>query len=147
MSHQNIYKTLKSDYLMLLPIMALAYYLAFIPHQGYPYPVHLDEWLALGGCKALLQGGNFLTVGMHPLKTGFYLFWGVFHQISGISWMDIFRYFPGIVFMITILSAYILGKRQGFGLYRLPPPSLPVLPDLRTWQQWHLPLCTLFPVA
>jgi len=31
------------DLLKLLPILALAFYIAFIPHQGYPYPVHWSE--------------------------------------------------------------------------------------------------------
>lgn len=29
--------------------------------------------------------------------------------------MVIFRYFPGIVFLMIVLSVYILGRREGFG--------------------------------
>ena len=50
MNPGTILRSLKSDYL-LLPIMALAFYMAFIPHQGYPYAVHLDEWLHLAFSK------------------------------------------------------------------------------------------------
>lgn len=105
--------------------MALAFYLAFIPHQGYPYPVHVDEWVHLANAKAMLQAGSvtftepFLgkaTISISSnLEAGFHLFWGVFHQISGVSWLTIFKYFPGIIFIITVFSAYILGQRQGFG--------------------------------
>ena len=49
-------------------------------------------------------------------EVGFHVFWAIFHQISGISWLAIYRYFPGIVFMITILSVYISTRRAGFGL-------------------------------
>jgi hypothetical protein len=126
MIQRNISRILKSDYLYLLPIIALAFYVAFIPHLSYPYPVHLDEWLHLANSQEIVTEAttNGLTdpftggaiSGNQLFETGFYLFWAIFHQISGISWLDIFRYFPSIIFVFTILAAYILGRRQGFGL-------------------------------
>ncbi|MFC1903961.1 hypothetical protein ACFLW9_03660, partial [Chloroflexota bacterium] len=94
-------------------------------HQGYSYPVHVDEWVHLTYSEAMLQAGD--TGFLDPfwgqtaasissnLEAGFHLFWGIFHQISGISWLTIYRYFPSVIFMITVLSAYVLGRRQGFG--------------------------------
>jgi len=124
MNWHNVHRIPKSAYLM-LPIIALAFYIAFIPHQEYPYPVHIDEWVHLAYSKAMLQAGSatFIdpfsgqsTIGISSnLEAGFHLFWGVFHQISGISWLNIFRYFPSIIFVITILSVYVLAQRQGFG--------------------------------
>ena len=121
----NIHKMPKPDYLMLLPILGLAFYIAFIPHQNYPYPLHVDEWVHLALSNAMLHEGSttfadpFLgqsTIGLSAnLEAGFHLFWGVFQAISGISWMDIFRYFPSIIFIITVLSVYILAQREGFG--------------------------------
>jgi len=109
----------------MLPILALAFYIAFIPHQSYPYPIHVDEWLHLAFSKGMLQAGSttfvdpFFGQSTRPLsanlEAGFHLFWAIFHQISGISWMTIFRYFPGIIFIITVLSVYVLGQRQGYG--------------------------------
>ena len=125
MNQQYIHKILKSDYLMLLPIMALAFYLAFIPHHAYPYLVHLDEWIHLASSNQIINQAT--TVGLvdpfsggapmfnQLVEVGFHSFWVVFHQISGISWLDIFRYFPGITFIITVLSVYVLAQRQGFG--------------------------------
>ena len=115
MNIKRLYRTVKLEHLILLLIMVLAYYLTFIPHQSYPYPVHLDEWLALGSSEALLAKGSFTVGAGRFLEAGFHLFWGIFYQISGISWLHIFRYFPGIVFIITILSVYILARREGFG--------------------------------
>jgi len=110
---------------LLLPLIALAFYIAFIPHQSYPYPVHVDDWIHLANAEAIIRAGSttypepFFGVAVKGLSSnlelGFQLFWGVFHQISGISWLTIFRYFPGIVFIITILSTYALAQRQGFG--------------------------------
>ncbi len=125
MSWQNIWRLAKSDYSKLIPILALAFYMASIPHLDYPYPVHIDEWVHLAFSKALLQAGS--TTYVDPffgqsaagltatLEAGFNLLWGVFHQISGISWLTIFRYFPGIIFVITVLSVYVLAQRRGFG--------------------------------
>ena len=55
----------KTVYLM-LPIMALAFYIAFIPHQGYPYLVHIDEWVHLANSQAMLQSGNAIFSGPFP---------------------------------------------------------------------------------
>jgi len=132
MSQQNIYRILKSDYPKLLLIFALAFYLAFIPHSSYPYPVHLDEWMHMACSNEIIEEAStvgltdpFTGQGIHGnqiFEVGFHLFWAIFHQISGISWLTIFRYFPSIVFMFTVLSAYVLGRRQG--LADICSPSL-----------------------
>ena len=111
MTSFNMRSILKFDYLMLLLILGLAFYITFIPHQSYPYAIHVDEWKHLAYSQAMLQTGDatfidpFLgekTIGLrNNLEAGFHLFWGVFQAISGIDWMDIFRFFPGIVFMRT----------------------------------------------
>ncbi len=124
MALNNTHKLDKSAYL-LLPIMALAFYIAFIPHQTYPYLVHIDEWVHLARAEAILGagstsylepffGGGTVNIGSN-LEAGFQLFFGVFQRISGLSWMTIFRYFPSVIFMLTVLSSYVLGHRRGFG--------------------------------
>ena len=125
MSWQYIWQLAKSDYWKLLPLLGLAFYIAFIPHQNYPYPVHVDEWVHLAYSKAMLGAGSTTftepfygesTIGLSSnLEAGFHLFWGVFQGISGISWLTIFRYFPSFIFMITVLSVYVMGRRDGFG--------------------------------
>jgi len=125
MSWQSIWQLAKSDYWKLLPILGLAFYIAFIPHQNYPYPVHIDEWVHLAYSEAMLQAGSTTitdpfsgqwTIGLSSnLEAGFHLFWGVFQQISGISWLTIFRYFPSVIFMLTVLSVYVMARREGFG--------------------------------
>jgi len=125
MGWHNLWRIASSDYAKLLPILALAFYVTFIPHQDYLFPVHIDEWVHLAHTKAIMGAGSttytspFSATTTYNLSTnleiGFQLFWGVFQRISGISWLAIFRYFPGIIFMITVLSVYILAQRQGFG--------------------------------
>ncbi len=125
MSWQNVWRLAKSDYPKLVGILALAFYLAFIPHSNYPYPVHIDEWVQMAFSKAMLRAGSVtfpdpffgqsIIALRFNMETGFQLFWGVFQNISGISWLTIFKYFPGIVFMVTVLSVYLLARREGFG--------------------------------
>ena len=123
MNDNNTHIIPKSAYLF-LPVIALAFYIAFIPHQGYLYPLHIDEWAHLAHSEAILQAGSVVYFDpfdgtLRPissnLEAGFQLFWAVFHQISGISWIDIFRYFPGVILIITVLSTYVLAQRAGFG--------------------------------
>jgi len=120
-----MWRIAKSDYVKLVPVLALAYYIAFIPHLNYSYPLHVDEWvhLAFSDAMAEAQGIKFVepfygqgTIALSSnLEVGFNLFWSVFHQISGITWLSIFRYFPGIILIIIVLSVYVLARRQGFG--------------------------------
>jgi len=114
-----------SDYLKLIFILTLAFYLAFIPHQSYPYPVHLDEWIHMACSEEVIKEGsasgltdpfsggssNFNQL----FEFGFHVFWAVFYMISGIAWFDIIKYFPSIIFIVTVLSVYVLAQRQGFG--------------------------------
>ncbi len=125
MSDNNTRRSIIYDFLGLLPVLILAFYVAFIPHLNYPYPVHHDEWMHMTYSKALIQAGSISFTdpfyGQGPMvtnatmETGFHIFWGMFQQITGISWLAIFRYFPSIVFVITVLSVYVLTKREGFG--------------------------------
>jgi hypothetical protein len=120
-----VYRLARTDYLKLIPILALAFYMSFIPHLNYPYPLHLDEWTHLACSNEIIKEAR--AIGLSDpfsgearnlnqfLEVSFHLFWAVFYQISGISWLTIFRYFPSFVFMVTVLSVYILGNREGFG--------------------------------
>jgi hypothetical protein len=132
MNGHDIHKIPKFDYLMLPLIMALAFYVAFIPHLNYPYPVHVDEWVHLTFSQAMLNAGSttfanpfgqsaattfgqpIVNLSSNP-ESGFHLFWGIFQRISGLSWLTIFRYFPSIILMMTVLSVYTLARREGFG--------------------------------
>jgi hypothetical protein len=106
-------------------VMALAFYLAFIPHQAYPYPVHIDDWVHLANAEAIMKAGSvaytepFFGRGMvglgSNLELGFQLFWGVFQSISGIDWMTIFRFFPPVLLAVTVLAVYVMARRMGFG--------------------------------
>jgi hypothetical protein len=124
MSGNNGQRAIIFDFLGLLPVLILAFYVAFIPHLNYPYPIHADEWMHMAYSKALMQAGSisfadpFYGQGMVTnanSEASFHIFWGIFQQITNISWLTIFRYFPSIIFVITVLSVYVLTRREGFG--------------------------------
>lgn len=124
MHRYDLRNLIKSDYPKLLLILALAFYIGFIPHASYNYPVHIDEWVHLAYSRAMQAAGSvtfvdpFYGQGIRNLasnlEAGFQLFWAVFQQISGVSWLHIFRYFPSIILMVTVLAVYTLAKREGF---------------------------------
>jgi hypothetical protein len=44
--------------LLLILILLLAGFMAFIPHIGYAYPLHVDEWMHLTYARTIAQGGK-----------------------------------------------------------------------------------------
>lgn len=130
---QLVKRIIKSDSGRLIPILALGFYLTFIPHLGYPYPLHVDEWVQMAYSETILQAGDMEFVepfygevvegltgaeyGLgYYLSIGSHLFWGIVHQVTGLPWLIIYRYFPSLFFMLIILAGYMVGRRQGFGL-------------------------------
>ena len=126
MNQRDVLNVPRFDYLFLVAIIGLAFYMAFIPHQIYPYPLHVDDWKIMAWSQAILQqgtplitepftgaaaGGDFIYLA----EMGFCVFLAVFQQISGIAWITLFRYFPSIIFIITVLSVYVMARREGFG--------------------------------
>ena len=110
----------------LLLICILAFYMAFIPHIGYAYPLHVDEWMHMTYSETIAESGSIIfpdpftgqgevELGSN-LWVGFHIFWDMFQQVSGTPWIPLFRYFPSIIFMFTVLSVYILANREGYGL-------------------------------
>ncbi|MHB8085424.1 MAG: glycosyltransferase family protein [Dehalococcoidia bacterium] len=110
----------------LLLILALAFYMAFIPHIGYAYPLHGDEWMHMTYAETIAGTGSITFpdpfTGLTDIKlganlwVGYHTLWAMFQQASGIDWIILFRYFPSIIFMLTVLAVYILAFRQGYGL-------------------------------
>jgi hypothetical protein len=121
----GVRKYSSSEYLILFPILALAFFLAFIPKHNYPYPVHVDEWSHWAYGQAVVETGGITfpdpLVGGETerlstrLEIGFHVFWAEVREITGISWETIIRYGPALVFVFAVLAVYIFGRRQGFG--------------------------------
>lgn len=125
MNWQRLLELVKSDYVKLVPVLGLAFFIAYIPNLNYPYAVHIDEWVHIAYSNYLLSTGTVF----HPdpfsgtgssglvglLELGYHLPFAVFHRISGVSWMSISMYAPSITFVFTVLSVYIFARKFGFG--------------------------------
>jgi len=113
--------------LLLLIILLLAGFVAFIPHIGYAYPMHLDEWTHLTYAKTITQTG-YITFsdpftgegtsapGSDNVWIGYHVLLAVFREVTGIDWLLLIRFGPALVFMLTVLCVYIFANRQHYGL-------------------------------
>lgn len=109
--------------LKLIIILLFAFFIAWIPHIDYSLPVHIDEWNHLAYTQAIMNEGNIHI--SEPFygqwqetsaETGYFLFIGILHEITGIDWFSMPVFLPGIIFMLTILAVYCFSRRLGFGL-------------------------------
>ncbi len=120
----NFRQTKAVELTTLVIILCFAFYIAFIPHLNYAYPLHVDEWYNGGRSQAILDAESisypdpFLDekVTQDQPEIGFHLLLSELKLFTGLSWPEIFRFFPSIIFMLGVLAVYILGRRSGFGL-------------------------------
>jgi len=111
--------------ILLCVILALAFYMALWPRFGYPFPLHVDEWMHLGYTTELVNAGHVnypnpfhggqWEVGGHP-ETGYYLWLGTLLLSTGLDWLVLSRLMPAIVLGIIAFAAYAWGRKRGFGL-------------------------------
>lgn len=123
----KVHRILRSERVLLPLILGLTFYVTFIPHISYPYPVHVDEWVHLASANEILDKESALDV-LNPFSGGevattnqtyevfFHLYWAMFREVTDIPWMAIFRFFPSVIFTVTVLGVYVLARRSGFGL-------------------------------
>jgi len=109
---------------LLVGILCLAFYMAFIPHINYQYPLHVDEWHHYGLAQALASAESTTytepfcgtTINNDHTEVGFHILLATMKSVTGLSWNNIFRFSPSFIFLFTVLAAYIMGRRQGFGI-------------------------------
>jgi hypothetical protein len=92
------------------------------PHWDYPYPLHVDEWSHIGHAQHTLEAGrleypspyNRWDVSFHR-EMGFHLLLGFLKTVTGLSWMDLYRFAPGVLLALLAFLTYAFGHRSGFG--------------------------------
>jgi len=120
----NISRNQLAECIGLLLTLAFAFFMAFIPHLDYAYPLHIDEWYHFGYSQALTQAET--TVFAEPFlgewtifdhhEIGFHLFLNQIRLLTGLSWVKIFSFLPGVLFMLTVLTSFTIGQRDNFGV-------------------------------
>ncbi len=119
--------------LVLALIMGFAFYTSMIPRLNYAYPLHTDEWTHFAEARTIATEG---TIPFHDTVTGearsdaiaegtrssphfevgYHLFLAEIRFLTEVPWLTIFRFLPSSIFALTVLAAYIFGRRRGFGL-------------------------------
>jgi len=112
--------------LLLILILLLAGFTAFIPHIGYAYPLHVDEWMHLTYAKTIAQTGAISfpdpftgegTVGPGTnVWLGYHIIMATVQKVSGIDWLVLWRFGPSVIFMLTVFCVYVFANKQGYGL-------------------------------
>jgi hypothetical protein len=114
-------------------IMGFAFYTSLIPRLDYSYPLHTDEWTHFAEAQTIVTEGTIPffdpvtgedradpvteeTRSSPHFEVGYHLFLAEFQLLTGLPWLDLFRYLPSAVFALAALSACIFGNRRGFGL-------------------------------
>lgn len=101
-------------YLLLILALCIAFYASFIPKQGYPYPLHVDEWAHLDQAQNVIELKG-LSYPPHR-ESGFHLFLAEVQLVTGLDWFTIFRWLPSILFVITVFFMYLVGQKFGCGV-------------------------------
>jgi len=103
-------------------IFIFAFWVGMSPHWDYPYPLHVDEWFAIGYTQSTLEAGrleypnpyNPWEVSFHP-EMGSHLLLGFLKTVTGLSWMELYRFAPGVLVTLLTFLTYAFGHRYGFG--------------------------------
>lgn len=106
----------------LFGILLFSFWAGMSPHWDYQYPLHVDEWFAMGYAQSTLGAGGLEyvypygggDVSFHP-EMGFHLQLAFLKAVTGLSWMELYQVAPGILLALMAFLTYALGRRHGFG--------------------------------
>jgi len=118
-------KTSLVEAILLFLVLALAFYMALVPRIGYPFPMHVDEWMHIGYSIQVAEtghlafadpfhGGRLTGIG-HP-EIGYYIWLGSLLLTTGIPWLPLSQLMPPIILALIAFSSYAWGRKLGFGL-------------------------------
>ncbi|MFQ5872306.1 MAG: hypothetical protein ACE5JL_00690 [Dehalococcoidia bacterium] len=106
----------------LVGILLFSFWAGMSPHWDYPYPLHVDEWFAIGRAQSTLDANGLQypspygqgEISFHP-EMGFHLMLGFLKTATGLSWMGLYRVAPGVLLALMAFLTYAFGRRSGFG--------------------------------
>ena len=106
----------------LVGILLFSFWAGMSPHSDYPYPLHVDEWFAIGYAQSTLDAGGLQypnpyqqwEISFHP-EMGFHLLLGFLKTTTGLSWMGLYRFAPGLMLALLAFLTYSFGRQAGFG--------------------------------
>jgi len=92
-------------------MLVLGGLLNYLPHLGYPYPLHVDEWTHFTYAQHISDGSPLYFGGeSESLEHGFHVWLAVLKQLSA-DYLLIFNFLPIIITILISLSIFLLTKR------------------------------------
>lgn len=109
---------IEKKYFLLIGILILAAFTAYIPHLNYAYPLHVDEWHHIMISKQIAETADFQSksyVGeavFDDFEVGYHLLLAMIQKITRLGIL-IPVYFPAIFSMLSVLCVFLLAGRWG----------------------------------
>jgi len=103
-------------------ILLVNFWAGMDAHWDYEYPLHVDEYFAMGYTDAMMDEGSLTyhdpyrdgTISKHH-EMGFHLLMGSFREMTGLSWLGFYRIAPAVMLVLISFLVYALGHREGYG--------------------------------
>ena len=103
-------------------ILLFSFWAGMEPHWDYRYPLHVDEWFAIGYAQSTLHAGSLQYPNPYGggevsfnFEMGFHLLLGFLKTLTGLPWMGLYRVAPGVLLALLAFLTYALGRRGRFG--------------------------------
>lgn len=97
--------------IILILLIFLGFYLNFLPHLNYDYPLHVDEWVHFTYSQHISDNSPLYFGGeSNSLEHGFHLLLSVLNLI-GIPYLLMFKFFASFLFVLILLAVFILVRK------------------------------------
>jgi len=101
----------KRLYFILILLLLLGFYLNYLPHNQYKYPLHVDEWTHLTYAKHLnYDTPLYFSDQGKSLEHGFHILLAVLDSI-GVNYLLMFNLFPAFFSVLISLALFILVRK------------------------------------
>ncbi len=104
-------------------ILAFAFWAGMAAHFSYRYPLHVDEWIAVGYAQSMMEEGSLQhpnpftgsgVVSFNP-EMGLHMLLGALKSVTGVSWLGLYRVAPELLMALLAFLTYAVGRRDGYG--------------------------------
>ncbi len=97
--------------LILAILLLLGFFMNFLPHLNYNYPLHVDEWVHFTYSQHISDNTPLYFGGeSNSLEHGFHLLLSTLNSI-GVPYLFMFEYFAGFLTVLILLSVFILARK------------------------------------
>lgn len=96
---------------LLAILLLLGFFVNFFPHLNYNYPLHVDEWVHFTYSQHISDGSPLYFGGeSNSLEHGFHLLLATLNSL-GVPYLFMFEYFASFLFVLILLSVFILTRK------------------------------------